>query len=62
MPPGETIYDAKMVMTGEHTGEMDVHVVYLHSGIDDAVNIREKSRGFVQYDGERIEIAEMLQV
>ncbi len=59
MNPGSTSYDAKLTLTGEHTGEMDCHVVYTtdaswHTFLD------KDSCGFVRYDEETIRIEDLL--
>ncbi len=55
---GNSVYDAQMKLTGAHTGEMDVHVVYARTRTGEEIG--KDSRGFAEYDGERIEIEDML--
>lgn len=58
--PGDTVYDAKMELTGEHTGEMDVHLTYRLPEGSYMTELLPDSRGFASYDGERADIADML--
>ena len=56
---GNTVYDADITVTGEHTGEMKVHLVFERSGREDPVRIGKESEGYAEYDGERISVSDM---
>ena len=58
--PGDTVYDAKMELIGEHTGEMDVHMTFRLPKESRVTCITTDSHGFASYDGERADIADML--
>ena len=53
---GNTVYDAKLVLTGAHTGESDVHLIYERPGREEPVQIAAESRGYAVYDGVRAEV------
>lgn len=53
--PGDSVYDAKLKLTGEHTGEMDLHIIYRLSATTGRVTV-EEPRGFARYDDEVIKL------
>ena len=57
--PGDSVYEAKMTLTGKHTGVMNCRVVF-RMGADRSVRITEESDGFVRYDKETIQISDIL--
>ncbi|MBR5110555.1 MAG: hypothetical protein IK099_10190 [Clostridia bacterium] len=59
MTPGDSVYEAKMTLTGKHTGVMNCRVVFRMSA-DGSVRITEESDGFVRYDKETIQISDIL--
>ncbi len=52
--PGDTVYEARLELTGEHTGEMDLHVIYRMSP-QGRVTLQEP-KGFVRYDDQIIRL------
>ncbi len=55
MRPGDAVYDACLQLTGEHTGEMDLHVIYRLGASTGRVTL-EEPRGFARYDEQIIRL------
>lgn len=56
---GTYVYESKLTMTGEKTGEMDVRLVFRRETPAPFIKLLSESRGFCEYDGQRIDVAEM---